>query len=85
MNAKILHMTAFSAGKRSPDCTRIDTVNEPLWNAARANITMLGDIRQWAQVAFYAVTPVIQGDAAFRHKPQRSYLHAWDETNMAQP
>ena len=60
LNAKILHLTGFAAVKDRLAAMCMTNVDENLWNAARANIVTLGDIKQWAQVVHGPITPVIK-------------------------
>jgi glutamyl-tRNA synthetase len=63
LNAKILHMTPYDAVRER--LRTIDTgIDAAFWNAMRANLGKLGDIKQWWQVVKGPVTPVI-ADAAF--------------------
>ncbi|MDR3425607.1 MAG: glutamate--tRNA ligase [Alphaproteobacteria bacterium] len=92
LNAKILHLTPFGAVRERLAAMGIGDVDENLWNAARANITTLGDIRQWAKVVYGPLTPVIS-DADFLEQaatclPTEPWdsetWHAWTEKVKAQ-
>ena len=64
LNAKILHLTSFAAVKDRLAAMGLSAVDENLWNAARANIVTLTDIKQWMQIVQGPITPVIT-DAEF--------------------
>jgi glutamyl-tRNA synthetase len=64
INAKILHLTPFSAVRDRLIAMGLSSIDENFWNVARANIAMLSDIRQWWQVAQGPITPIVS-DAAF--------------------
>ncbi len=59
LNAKILHMTPFDAVRDRLKSMGLEGINEIFWNAVRANLEKLSDIKQWWQVAQGPVTPAI--------------------------
>lgn len=64
LNAKILHKTEFAQVKDRLAALGLSEIDEEFWNAVRPNLEVLGDIKDWYQVAKGPVTPVIQ-DAEF--------------------
>jgi glutamyl-tRNA synthetase len=91
MNAKILHLTPFESVRERLVKMGLTDIDENLWNAARANIVTLGDIRQWAQVAHGPITPVISDvdflNQAIEFLPPAPWnddtWHAWTEALKA--
>ena len=83
LNAKILHLTPFASVRDKLAALELGDIDEAFWNAARANIVTLGDIRQWWQVAQGAVTPVIQ-DTEFLSQAATALPAApWDEATWS--
>lgn len=79
LNAKILHLTPFSDVQARLAATGLLTSDESFWNAVRANITTLGDVRIWATVANGTVTPVVS-DAGFLSQAAEDLPPApWDD------
>lgn len=64
LNAKILHLTPFTAVQPRLAAMGMESITEEFWNIARANIMRLEDVRQWWEVAMGTITPVVQ-DADF--------------------
>jgi glutamyl-tRNA synthetase len=64
LNAKILHLTPFSAVRSRLEAMGLSNLDENFWNATRANIMTLGDVHTWAEVVYGSITPVIS-DADF--------------------
>ena len=59
LNAKILHITPYESVR-----ARVPEVREDLWNAVRANLATLEDVKIWTEVTHGTIMPVLQ-DAAF--------------------
>lgn len=64
INAKILHITPFDSVRERLAQMGPGAIDENFWNIARANITVLPDVRGWWQVVTGPITPVI-ADAEF--------------------
>jgi glutamyl-tRNA synthetase len=64
LNAKILHLTPFSAVQARLAAMGLSNLDENFWNIVRANIITLNDIHAWAQVAYGSIAPVVS-DAGF--------------------
>jgi glutamyl-tRNA synthetase len=64
LNAKILHLTPFSAVQTRLEALGVSNLDENFWNAVRANILTFNEVRTWAQVVYGSVTPVV-GDSGF--------------------
>ena len=60
LNAKILHITEFSAIKPRLAAIGLEDLDEGFWNTVRANLTKLKDIQEWWHVAKGPITPVIE-------------------------
>ncbi|MEL6112494.1 MAG: glutamate--tRNA ligase [Pseudomonadota bacterium] len=56
LNAKLLHDMPFAAVADRAG----DGVDEPLWNAVRANITRVSEARDWHAIVYGTITPVIE-------------------------
>ncbi|HVY86674.1 MAG TPA: glutamate--tRNA ligase [Caulobacterales bacterium] len=66
VNAAVLHATDYAAVK--PRLAALDAdLGEAFWSAARANISLLPEVKEWAEVVRGPLTPVI-ADAAFASK-----------------
>ncbi|MES1202143.1 MAG: glutamate--tRNA ligase [Pseudomonadota bacterium] len=63
VNAAVLHATDYAAVKPRLAALGAD-LGETFWNAVRANLTLLPDVKEWADVVKGPLTPVIP-DAAF--------------------
>lgn len=64
LNAKILHMTPFSAVKERLVAMGLTEADEAFWNAVRSNLGKLSDAKQWWAVAHGPLQPTIN-DAEF--------------------
>jgi len=58
-NKKILHLMPFTAVQKQLQELGYLRVEETLWNAARSNISTLGEISLWEKVVFGEIAPVI--------------------------
>lgn len=81
LNAKILHETDFETVKDRID---IEGLDEPFWLAVRANLTKLGDLKEWWRVAKGPITPVIEepdytGEAAGLLPAEPWDRQTWDQ------
>jgi glutamyl-tRNA synthetase len=59
LNAKILHLTPYEAVREKLVALGFGEIGENFWNAVRANLEKLGDIKQWWQVVQGPLAPVI--------------------------
>jgi glutamyl-tRNA synthetase len=59
LNAKILHMTPFSAVKERLAALGLAAADENFWNAVRSNLDKLSDAKQWWTVAHGPLQPTI--------------------------
>lgn len=80
LNAKILHKTEFSAVKDRLGAMGLTGIDENFWNAVRPNLEVLGDIRDWWQVAHGPVTPVIEDKDFARVAADLLPADPWDNT-----
>jgi glutamyl-tRNA synthetase len=64
LNAKIVHSLTLEEAKPRLAEFGLDGITEEFWNAARPNLTVLKDIKDWWRVAHGPVTPLIE-DADF--------------------
>ncbi|MFC1672608.1 glutamate--tRNA ligase [Pseudomonadota bacterium] len=60
LNAQVLHATDFADVQGRLD----DGVSEDLWNAVRANIENVGDVKGWGDIADGDIDPLIDADDA---------------------
>ena len=83
LNAKILHLTPFTAIRDRLAGIGMRDITEAFWNMARANIVTLSDLRQWVQVVQGPLTPLVQ-DADFLAQATNALPPApWDGTTWA--
>jgi len=83
LNAKILHITPFAAVKDRLKAAQLNAVDEHFWNAVRANISKLSDVRHWWHVANGPITPMIT-DKSFAAAARDALPPApWNETSWA--
>ena len=66
LSARLLHATPFPTVHERLTALNL-SIDEPLWNVARANIGKLADVGEWVEVCCGTVAPVID-DAAFTAK-----------------
>jgi glutamyl-tRNA synthetase len=64
LNAKILHTASFATVQRKLGAIGADKVDEAFWDAVRANLDKLSDVKIWWKVAHEPLTPAIT-DPAF--------------------
>ena len=78
VNAQVLHATPWEAMAprlRALDLTRADAA---FWDAVRGNLQRLDDVRQWYEVCFGEITPMIE-DAALTERAARLLpAEPWD-------
>ena len=83
LNAKILHLTPFTAVRDKLTAMGLSDADEAFWNTTRTNVMTIGDIRQWWKVAQGTVTPVIQ-DSDFLAQAATALPPApWTETTWS--
>jgi len=59
LNAAVLHAMPYETAQ--PRLQALDAdLGEAFWNAIRANLTVFGDVAEWAQVIRGPVTPVVE-------------------------
>ena len=63
VNAAVLHQTEYAAVKSRLAAYGADK-GEAFWNAVRANLTLLPDVKDWARIVDGPIEPVVP-DAAF--------------------
>ena len=80
LNAKILHQTPFAKVKDRLSVMGLSDIDEPFWNAVRANLEALPDIKDWWQVAKGPVTPLIQDAELARIAAETLPTDPWDNT-----
>ena len=67
LSARVLHIMPFTSIADRLAGLGLSGVDEPLWDAARANIGRLEDLREWIEVCRGRVVPVID-DQSFASK-----------------
>jgi glutamyl-tRNA synthetase len=66
LNAALLHEASFAEVKSRLEAIDPRAADEGFWTVARANCTTLPDIKEWVEVVFGDVSPLIdEGDAEF--------------------
>jgi glutamyl-tRNA synthetase len=60
LSAKILHQTPFEKVSKRLDGLGLGHVTKEFWEAVRANLNTIEDVRLWWQVANGPVTPIIE-------------------------
>lgn len=78
LNAKILHLTPYAVVQKRLEAMGLN-VGENFWNAARANIVTLDDMRQWADVVSGCIAPVAHDDAFLKEAAELLPPAPWDE------
>lgn len=61
ISAKILHQTAYEDVSARLDALGLGHVTKEFWNAVRANLMTIEDVRLWWQVTHGPVTPAFNG------------------------
>lgn len=82
LNSKILHETSFDVVKDRLAEMGLNELDENFWNAVRANLERLQDIREWWQVANGPVTPVIQDSGFAETAADLLPPEPWDENTF---
>ena len=59
LNAAVLHAMSYEEAQPRLQALGAD-LGEAFWNAVRANLTLFGDVVEWAQVVRGPVTPVVE-------------------------
>ncbi len=83
LNAKILHHMPYPVAQPKLKSLGLDHINEEFWDAVRGNVATMKDIKEWWEVCFAQVNPVIE-DAGFaaeavKHLPPEP----WDRQTWA--
>ncbi len=60
INAKILHFTPFSSVKERLAALGAAEATEAFWNAVRANLNTVADVKIWAQVVYGSIDPIVK-------------------------
>ncbi|HCM84353.1 MAG TPA: glutamate--tRNA ligase [Alphaproteobacteria bacterium] len=82
LNAQLLHEMDYAIAKSRLDAIGI-TCSEEFWNIVRANIARLSDVKEWQNIIFGNITPVIANDdrefivAAREALPAEMNADAW--------
>ncbi len=84
LNAKILHMTPFAAIAPRLKDFGLAEADETFWNAVRANLTKLADIKDWWNVAHGTITPTIADHAFIREAETVLPDAPWDKNTWTQ-
>jgi glutamyl-tRNA synthetase len=84
LSAKILHMTAFDAIKGKLADAGLATIDEPFWNAVRANLTKLDDLKAWWDIANAPLTPRIDDTAFIAEAAKDLPQGPWDQSTWTQ-
>ena len=79
INARILHETPYAEVKDRLEALGV-TGGEPLWNAVRANVETLNDMKTWQDIIDGPVTPEIE-DAGFAEEAARLLPGTLDDSS----
>lgn len=79
LNAKIIHQTPFDDVNVRLANMDLPDLDEGFWNAVRANITKLEDIKEWWQVANGPVEPEIDEPDYIEQAAELMPAAPWDE------
>ncbi|MGE4351371.1 MAG: glutamate--tRNA ligase [Bdellovibrionales bacterium] len=83
LSAKIIHQTPFSAISERLDTLGLGHVTEAFWNAVRANLTTIEDVRLWWQVANGPVSPLIEEKPFIDEAAALLPPAPWDQTTWS--
>lgn len=84
LNAKILHKMDFADVKDRLADMGLSDVDDAFWQTVRPNLEVLGDIKDWWQVAKGPVTPVIEDPEFTRIAAELLPDGPWDNTTWEQ-
>ena len=60
MNAKLLHNLPFAMAKKRLQEMGIEEVDQEFWELIQANLNRLEDVKDWLQICYGEITPLIQ-------------------------
>lgn len=83
LSAKILHHLPFDQISERLDALGLGHVTEEFWNAVRANLMTIEDVRQWWHVANGPVTPQIEDKAFIAAAADLLPASPWDDTTWS--
>jgi glutamyl-tRNA synthetase len=83
LNAKVLHMMPFDRIAGELENMGITDVDGIFWEAVRANLCFLKDIRQWRDICHGVVTPVIDDPDFTRQAAELLPAGIWDTGTWA--
>jgi glutamyl-tRNA synthetase len=78
LNAKILHLTSYAAVAERLKAMGAAQIDEAFWNAVRANLEKLSDVKDWWQVVHGPLTPVIEDQAFLTEATALLPTTIWD-------
>lgn len=79
LNSKIIHQTEFNDIKTRLSEMDLDGLDENFWHSVRPNLTKLGDVKEWWQVANGPVTPIIEDKDYVRQAADLLPETPWNE------
>jgi glutamyl-tRNA synthetase len=80
LNAALLHGTAYEDASSRLFAMGLDRADADFWSAVRPNLERLDDAKQWHQVCFDAIEPVIDDAEFARAAAGLLPVEPWDET-----
>ena len=80
LNARLLHLTSFTAVADRLSALGLDGVDERFWLAVRPNLTRLADAVSWWQISHAPLTPTITDPPFTQRAASLLPLEPWDET-----
>ncbi len=84
LNAKILHLTPFAAVQERLKAIGAGDIDENFWNAVRANLEKITDVKQWWQVANGPLKPTITEPDFLAAASQLLPTTPWDQNTWTQ-
>jgi len=84
LSAKILHITPFETVAPRLGEMGLNDADAAFWDAVRANLTKLDDVRLWWQVVHGPITPTIEDPAVVRDAAGLLPALPWDENTWGQ-
>lgn len=79
LNARLLHVMSFTDAAPRLAAIGLGEVSPALWEAARANLSALADMRGWWQVVAGEIAPVIEDQAFCAQAAQVLPPEPWDQ------
>ena len=83
-SAKTLHQTPYAVVRERLDTLGLSAIDESFWNATRANLRVLSDLRDWWQIAHADLSPTITDAEFIAEAAGLLPAEPWDLTTWGQ-